>query len=133
LHSNPSPFKGEGGVRVRLFLALNSRWCQMKLDVAGFRPGSRPTFVSAKVGKTMLAVAWSFGCPPRFADSGGGQTRGAWPESCRRAQTVPAFSPVSAALLGHATRPGSKGRLIIVQWNESRTSNRKRTNSRSLS
>jgi len=65
---------------------------------AGFRPGSRVTFVSAKVAKTMLAVAWPFGCPARFTDTGGGQTRSA--------QTVPAFSPVSAALLGHATRPG---------------------------
>jgi hypothetical protein len=27
-------------------------------------------------------------------------------EPCRRAQTLPAFSPVPVALLGHATRPG---------------------------
>ena len=46
----------------------------------------------------MLAVAWPFGCSARFADSGGAQTR--------YAQTVRAFSPESAALLGHATRPG---------------------------
>ena len=45
----------------------------------------------------MLAVAWPFGCPARFADSGGAQTR--------YAQTVRAFSPESAVLLGHATRP----------------------------
>ncbi len=83
----------------------------------------------------MLAVAWPFGCParfadsggaqtrgagpetcrrdqtmrafsPEFADSGGAQTRGAGPETCRRAQTMRAFSPVHAALLGHAIRPG---------------------------
>ena len=54
----------------------------------------------------MLAVAWPFGCPARFADSGGAQTRRAGPEMCRRAQTVRAFSPEPAALLGHATRPG---------------------------
>ncbi len=54
----------------------------------------------------MLAVAWPFGFPARFADSGGAQTRGAGPETCRRDQTVPAFSPVHAALLGHAIRPG---------------------------
>jgi len=65
---------------------------------AGVRPGSRATFVSAKVAKTILAVAWSFGCPPGFTDTGGGQTR--------LAQTLPAFSPVPVALLGHATRPG---------------------------
>ena len=45
----------------------------------------------------MLAVAWPFGSPARFADTGGAQTR------C--AQTVRAFFPVSAALLGHTTRP----------------------------
>jgi hypothetical protein len=54
----------------------------------------------------MLVVACPFGCPARFADSGGAQTRGACPESGRRAQTVRAFSPEPAALLGHATRPG---------------------------
>jgi len=42
---------------------------------AGFRPGHRATFVSAKVAKTMLAVAWPFGSPVRLADSGGAQTR----------------------------------------------------------
>jgi hypothetical protein len=42
---------------------------------AGFRPGRRSTFVSAKVGKVRLAVAWPFGCPARFADTGGEQTR----------------------------------------------------------
>lgn len=36
----------------------------------------------------------------------GGQTRGACPESYRRAQTLPAFSPVSVARLGHVTKPG---------------------------
>ncbi|GJL68193.1 MAG: hypothetical protein NPIRA06_08280 [Nitrospirales bacterium] len=64
---------------------------------AGFRPGERATFVSAKVAKTMLAVVWPFGSPARFADTGSAQTR------C--AQTLRAFSSVSAALLGHATRP----------------------------
>jgi len=66
-------------------------------DVAGFRPGSRSTFLSGKVAKTMLAVMWPFGFPARFADPGGAQTR--------YAQTMPAFNPVSAALLGHTTRP----------------------------
>jgi len=63
----------------------------------GFGPARRPTFVSAKVGKTMLAVLWPFGFPVRFANTGGAQTR------C--AQTMRAFFPVSAALLGHTTRP----------------------------
>ncbi len=45
----------------------------------------------------MLAVAWPFGFPARFADSGGAQTR------C--AQIMYALSPVPAALLGHTTRP----------------------------
>ena len=71
--------------------------------IAGVRPGSRATFVSAKVAKTMLAVAWPLGLvqnktdgyPARFADTGGAQTR--W------AQTMRAFSPPSAALLDYAT------------------------------
>ncbi len=46
----------------------------------------------------MLAVAWAFGSPARFADPGVAQTR--------YAQTVRAFSPASAARLGHTTRPG---------------------------
>ena len=46
----------------------------------------------------MLAVLWPFGFPVRFADPGGAQTR--------FAQTMRAFFPVSAALLGHTTRPG---------------------------
>ncbi|MCA9458707.1 MAG: hypothetical protein KC587_18730, partial [Nitrospira sp.] len=50
------------------------------------------------MAKTILAVAWPFGCPARFTDTGGGQTR--------LAQTVPAFFPVPVARLGHATRPG---------------------------
>ncbi len=54
----------------------------------------------------MVAVVWPFGFPSRFADPGGAQTRGAWPESSRRAQTVRAFFPESPALLGHTTRPG---------------------------
>ena len=45
----------------------------------------------------MLAVVWPFGFPARFADPGVAQTR--------YAQTMRDFSPVSAALLGHATRP----------------------------
>ena len=46
----------------------------------------------------MLAMLRPFGVPVRFADSGVAQTR------C--AQTMRDFSPVSAALLGHTTRPG---------------------------
>ena len=55
-------------------------------------------YTSGKGPKTMLAVVWPFGSPARFANSGDTQTR------C--AQTLRAFSPVSAALLGHTTRPG---------------------------
>ena len=58
----------------------------------------------------MLAVVWPFGFPARFADSGVAQTR--------YAQTMRDFSPVSAALLGHTTRPGETAEtmcpLIIV-------------------
>ncbi len=39
-----------------------------------------------------------FGCLARFTDTGGAHTRGT--------QTVLAISPVSVALLGHATKPG---------------------------
>ena len=58
----------------------------------------------------MLAVVWPFGFPSRFADSGGAQTR--------FAQTMRAFSPVSAALLGHTTRPGEAAeiRRFFVEW-----------------
>ncbi len=52
----------------------------------------------------MLAVAWPFGFPARFADSGGAQTR--------YAQTVRALSPESAALLCQATRPGGLGKAM---------------------
>jgi len=71
--------------------------------VAGFRPGGRGPFVSAKGPKTMLAVVWLFGSPARFADSGGAQTP--------FAQTMRALSPVPAALLGHTTRPVGVGGL----------------------
>jgi hypothetical protein len=74
-----------------------SEGVQWLIGVAGFRPGSRGPFVSAKGSKTMLAVVWPFGFPARFADFGVAQTR--------YAQTLRAFFPVSAALLGHTTRP----------------------------
>jgi hypothetical protein len=51
----------------------------------------------------MLAVMWPFGSPARCADSGGAQTR--------YAQTMRAFSPVSAARLGHTTRPGKTAEM----------------------
>ncbi len=49
----------------------------------------------------MLASSWPFGCPARFIDTGGEQTR--------FAQTLLAFIPVPVALLGHATRPREFG------------------------
>ncbi|MBA3614323.1 MAG: hypothetical protein H0W49_15725 [Nitrospirales bacterium] len=76
----------------------------MNVCVAGFRHGERGPFVPAKGPKTMLAVAWPFGFPARFADSGGAQTR--------YAQTVRALSPESAALLCQATRPGGLGKAM---------------------
>jgi hypothetical protein len=79
---------------------------QADFSNAGVRPGGRATLVSVKVAKPMLAVLWPFGFPVRFANTGGAQTRGAWPESSRRAQTMRAYSPMSAALLGHTTKPG---------------------------
>ena len=51
----------------------------------------------------MLAVMWPFGSLARFADSGGAQTR--------YTQTMRAFSPVSAARLGHTTRPGKTAEM----------------------
>ena len=74
--------------------------------VVGFRPGGRGPFVSAKGPKTMLAVAWPFGFPARFANTGGAQTR--------YAQTMRAFPPVLAALLGLATRPGKRLRIVVM-------------------
>ncbi|TFG63495.1 MAG: hypothetical protein E4H32_04330 [Nitrospirales bacterium] len=52
----------------------------------------------------MLAVARSFGFPAWFADTGGAQNR------C--AQTLRAFFPVLAALLGHTTRPGENAETM---------------------
>jgi hypothetical protein len=77
----------------------------------------------------MLAILWPFGSPPRFADSGVAQTRGAWPESSRRAQTIRAFSPVSAALLGHTTRPVELAEImsfVITEVSNSLRSNKVR-------
>ncbi len=54
----------------------------------------------------MLAVAWPFVCPARFADFGGAQTRSA--------QTVRTFFPKSAARLGHATRPGDCPNITLT-------------------
>ena len=54
----------------------------------------------------MLTVMWPFGPPARFADSGGAQTR--------FAQTMRAFYPVSAALLGHTTGPGKSAEIRRV-------------------
>ncbi len=90
-----------------LLVLPNSRITVM-FCVAGFRPGSRATFVPAKVAKTMLAVSWPFGFPARFADSGGVQTR--------YAQTMHAFSPVSAALLGHTTRPEETSEQWVLSY-----------------
>ena len=84
------------GMRAHCTGGWKSR-CDEVFYVAGFRPGWRGPFVSAKGPKTRLAVVWPFGFPARFADSGVAQTR------C--AQTMRDFSPVSAALLGHTTRP----------------------------
>jgi len=54
----------------------------------------------------MLAVMWPFGSLARFADSGGAQTR--------YTQTMRAFSPVSAARLGHTTRPGETAEKVSL-------------------
>ncbi|MDH5429738.1 MAG: hypothetical protein OEY57_16375 [Nitrospirota bacterium] len=84
-------------------------------DEASFDLAQDKPFVSANVAKSMLAVPW----PPASAGAsssgglcgspvpGGVQTRGACPESGRRAQTLPACSPVPVARLGPATRPGN--------------------------
>jgi hypothetical protein len=90
------------------------------MEIAGFRPGGRGPFVSAKVAKTTLAVAWPFGSPAPFANPGGAQTRGACPELCRRAQTMLAFYPVLAAQLGYATRPGEMAGTLppLIMGNE---------------
>jgi hypothetical protein len=57
--------------------------------VAGFRPGRRGPFVPAKGPKTSAAPSGLIGADGRQPEEGG-PTRGAWPESCRRAQTRPA-------------------------------------------
>ena len=80
------------------------RGATVTLDYRGFAPEQRATFVSAKVAKTMLAVLWPFGFPARFAAPGVAQTH--------FVQTVPAFSPVSAARLGHTTRLGERAETM---------------------
>ena len=54
----------------------------------------------------MLAVLWPLGFPVRFADSGVAQTR--------YAQTMRALFSVSAALLGHTTRPGKSAETLTL-------------------
>ena len=59
----------------------------------------RPSqFCFGKSGQNHFGRGMALRVPPRFTATGGGQTR------C--AQTVPTFSLVPVALLGHATRPG---------------------------
>ena len=52
----------------------------------------------------MLAILWPFGFPAGFADPGVARTP--------YAQTMRAFSPGSAALLGHTTRPGKPAETL---------------------
>ena len=67
----------------------------------------------------MLAMAWPFGYPARFTDTGSEQTRSA--------QTLLAFSPVPIALLGHITRPripkerkGLNAKVSLFETNQQR-------------
>ena len=69
----------------------------------GFAPARRGTFVSAKVPKTISALAWPSGSPAMLANSGGCATRSEV-NSDLFAQTVLAESLESASLLGHARR-----------------------------
>jgi len=72
----------------RLCPSIPNYGVHVMIGIAGFRPGERGSFdlaqdrpfVPAKVAKTMVAVAWPFGCPASFADFGGALTRGACPE-----------------------------------------------------
>ena len=66
--------------------------------LAGFRPGERGPFVSAKGPKTISAPLWPYGSPPRLANSGGCATRSAQP--------VLAEFPELAALHGNNGRQG---------------------------
>ena len=74
---------------IHIFI-LNSH-VNVMFCVAGFRPGRRGPFVSAKGPKTMDAPSGLMGADLRKPDESG-PTRGPCPESCRRAQTRPARS-----------------------------------------
>jgi hypothetical protein len=63
----------------------------------GFRPRRTSHFGFDQSGQTHVGRGMGFGGPARFTDTGGWQTR--------LAQTLPAFSPLPVARLGHATRP----------------------------
>ena len=63
-------------------------------DIAGFRPGRRVTFLSGKGPKAIDALSGHITRVGRKPEERG-------PTRC--AQTMPACSPVTAALLGHAT------------------------------
>ncbi len=97
--------------------------------IAGFRPGRRgllrqgsgQAFCFGKRTQNHIDRDGPFGSPARFADSGVAETCGVYPESCRSAQTMRAFLPVSAALLGHTTRPGeaTERRRFFFEWSNS--------------
>ncbi|WNM63776.1 hypothetical protein [Candidatus Nitrospira neomarina] len=91
--------------------------------------------MEAKVGKTMDAPSGLIGLLGREAGrratsrgsnkpvqdksvrswgrpAGVAETRGVYPEQCRGAQTMRAFPPGSAALLGHTTRHGKPAETL---------------------
>ncbi len=70
----------------------------------GFVPAAEPLWFGQSA-QTHVGRTVPFGFAVRFANTGGAQARGACPESSRRAQTMPVFSPVLAIRLSHTTWP----------------------------
>ena len=83
-----------------------------------FVPGSAlqpSSFSFGKRTQTMVAVAWPFGCPASFADPGGAQTRGVYPEPTPKGSNNARLPPNPAARLGLATRPRDSNYGLIFR------------------
>ncbi len=85
---------------------------------AGVRPGSRVTFVSAKVTKTMLAVAW----PPASAGaSSSGPLRGSPTPAARKLAALRQCAPFLRGWLHGSATPQGQERLLKNEWTNEMT------------
>jgi hypothetical protein len=82
-------------------------YLEASLMRAGVRPGSRSTFLSGKVDKTMLALAW----PPAYVGANSsGALRGSPTPAARKLTTLKQCAPVSRGRLHCSAMPQGQGR-----------------------